>query len=140
MPNQGLQPGDTVVALAGVVQSVAALTGGVVGAVTTRLAKRSWMACGIAFIVGGVAGFALGFLLGRIFYRTAEGMVTVVRAGPASLPVTIRAGLVGSLPSAILVASAAVIIISAPAQSSLVTSLLIGLVLGVAFACCGSLL
>jgi hypothetical protein len=140
MPENPFHPGERVVELAGVVQSVAIFTGAVTGAATAWLAKRSWLVSGTSLLIGAVLGFAVGLLAARIFYHSAEGMTTVVRVGSGSLPSTIRAGLAGALPTALIVASAAVFVLSAPAQSAFTTSLLCGAIIGVTFACLSSLL
>ena len=93
MPDNPIQTGERVVELAAVVQSVAIFTGAVTGAVTARLAKRSWTVSGAAFFAGALIGFVAGLLAARILYRGADGMTSIVRVGSSSLPATIPAGL-----------------------------------------------
>ena len=140
MPDSPLQPGERVVELAGVVQSVAIFSGAVAASLTSWFAKRSWAVSGISFVVGAFVGFLVGMAAARVFYRTADGMTTIVRVGSSSLPATIRAGLAGGVLTALVVAAGSVLFLSAPAQSAFTTSLVCGAVIGVVFAFLGSVL
>jgi hypothetical protein len=91
---QGLNPGDRVVELASLAISAAVATGAVASAWILWLIKKSWVISAGALIAGGVIGFLVGQLVGRVFYRTG-GNTTVVKVGSAALPSTIPAGLAG---------------------------------------------
>ena len=139
MPDNPLQPGGRVVELAGLAQSAAIFAGAVAGAVITWFAKRAWTASLAAFVVGGVAGFAVGFVVARIFYRSTGGMTTIVRVGSSALPSAIGAGLAGAILSALVVAGLSVLLVSAQAQSAFTSALVCGALIGVVFACLASL-
>jgi hypothetical protein len=141
MPPQGLNPGDRVVELAALAVSAAVATGAVAGAWMVWLLKKSWVASAGSFIAGAVVGFAAGQLVGRILYRTAEGNTSVVKVGSASLSATIPAGLAGGITTAIAVGLLALLIFSARSQALSLFGVAIGcgVVLGVLFACLGSL-
>ncbi|MDX2111705.1 MAG: hypothetical protein SFY80_15845 [Verrucomicrobiota bacterium] len=141
MPPSDLNPGDRVVELAALVISAAVATGAVASAWILWLIKKSWMASAGALIAGAVVGFLVGQLLGRVLYHTG-GNTTVVKVGSASLLSTIRAGLAGGVVTALAVAILAVLIFSTSSQSSSLFCIAIGcgVVLGILFACLGSLL
>lgn len=128
------------VALAIVVQSVSLLVGAVAGTATTWLARRSWVASFVGFLLGGLVGSVTGPFLARLLYRTADGMTTIVRVGASSLPSTVGAGLAGGVATALAVAALTAILPSASRKPSWITSLGLGALLGVALACCSSLL
>lgn len=134
-----LQPGERVVELAGLAQSAAIFAGAVVGAITTWFSKRAWTASLAAFVVGGVAGFAVGFVVARIFYRNSGGMTTVVRVGSAALPSAFGASLTGAIFSALVIAGLSILLVSAQAQSAFTWALVCGALIGVMFACLASL-
>jgi hypothetical protein len=142
MPPQGLNPGDRVVELAALATSAAVATGAIAGAAIVWLIKKSWLASAGAFIAGAVLGFVVAQLLARVLYRTADGNTTIVKVGSASLPTTIPAGLAGGIATAIAVALIALLVFSARSQASSLFGVAIGcgVVLGILFACLGTLL
>ena len=141
MPPRGLNPGDRVVALAALAVSAAVATGAVAAAWIVWLIKTSWLASAGAFIAGAVVGFAVGQLVARLLYHTADGNTTVVKVGSASLSATIPAGLAGGVATAIAVGLLASLIFSARSQALSLFGVAIGcgVVLGALFACLGSL-
>ena len=140
MPPQGLNPGDRVLELAGLAVSAAVATGAVAAAWIVWLIKKSWLGSAGALIAGAVIGLAVGQLLARILYYPG-GSAIVVKVGRASLPSTIRAGLSGGVLTAIVVGLLALLIFSARSQARSLFKVAIdcGVVLGVLFACLGSL-
>lgn len=141
MPLSNLNPGDRVVELAALVISAAVATGAVASAWILRLIKKSLLVSAGALIAGAVVGFLVGQLVGIVLYRTG-GNTTVVKVGSASLSATIPAGLVGGVVTALAVAILALLIFSARSQASSLFGVAIGcgVVLGILFACLGSLL
>jgi hypothetical protein len=142
MPPSNLNPGDRVVELAALAVSAAVATGAVAGAWVVWLIKKSWLASAGAFIGGAVIGFAVGQLLVRILYRTADGKMTIVKVGSASLSATIPAGLAGGIATAIAIGLLASLLFSVRSQALSLFGVAIGcgLVLGILFACLGSLI
>jgi hypothetical protein len=142
MPPQGLNPGDRVVELAALVTSAAVATGAIAGAAIVWLIKKSWLASAGAFFVGAVFGFLLAQFVGRLLYHTAGGNTTVVKVGSASLQATIPAGLAGGLATGVAIALIAILIFSAKSQALTLVGVAAGcgIVLGILFACLGSLL
>jgi len=142
MPPLDLNPGDRVVELAALVTSAAIATGAVAGAAIVWLIKTSWLASAGAFVAGAVLGFVIAQFVGRLLYRTAAGNTTVVKVGSASLPATIQAGLAGGLITGVAIALVAVLLFSAKSQAVSLFGVAVGcgIVLGVLFACLGSLL
>jgi hypothetical protein len=142
MPPSNLNPGDRVVELAALAVSAAVATGAVAGAWVVWLIKKSWLASARAFIGGAVIGFAVSQLLVRILYRTADGKMTIVKVGSASLSATIPAGLAGGIATAIAIGLLASLLLSVRSQALSLFGVAIGcgLVLGILFACLGSLI
>ena len=142
MPPQGLNPGDRVVELAGLLQSTAVATGAVAGAWLLWLIKKSWVTSLGALAGGAALGFVVGHVLARILYRTAEGNTTIVKVGSASLPSTLPAGLAGGVATATALALLVLLIFGAKNQTLPLFAIAVGcgVVLGVLFACLGSLL
>ena len=141
MTPQGLNPGDRVVELAALATLAAVATGAVASAWILWLIKKSWLISAGALIAGGVVGFLVGQLVGRVLYHT-DGNTTVVKVGSASLSSTIPAGLAGGVVTALAVSVLAVLIFGAGSQASSLFGVAIGcgVVLGILFACLGSLL
>ena len=141
MPPQGLNPGDRVVELAGLAVSAAVITGAVAAAWILWLIRKSWVASAGALIGGAVVGFIVGQLVARVLYRTG-GNTTVVKVGSASLSSTLPAGLAGGIATAVVIGVLALLIFSARSQAMPVFGIAIGcgVVLGIFFACMGSLL
>jgi hypothetical protein len=141
MPPEGLNPGDRVVELAGLLHSAAIATGALAGAWLLWLIKKSWIVSVGALIGGAALGFVVAHVLARLLYRTAEGNTTVVKLGSASLTSTIPAGLAGGVTTAVAVGVLAVLIFGAKDQAWTLFSVSLGcgFVLGVLFACLGSL-
>jgi hypothetical protein len=142
MSPEGLNPGDRVVELAGLLLSAAIATGALTGAWLLWLIKKNWVASLGALLGGAALGFAVAHVLVRLHYRTAEGSTTVVKVGSASLTSTIPAGLAGGLATAVAVAVIAVFLFGAKSQAWTLFSISLGcgVVLGCLFACLGSLI
>jgi hypothetical protein len=141
MPPSNLNPGDRVVELAALVISAAVTTGAIASAWILWLIKKSPLASAGALIAGAVVGFLVGQLMGRVLYHTA-GNTVVVKVGSASLSSTIPAGLVGGVVTALAIGLLAVLIFNARSEASYLFGVAIacGVVLGIVFACLGSLL
>lgn len=141
MPPQGLNPGDRVVELAALLQSAAVATGALAGAWLLWFLKKSWVAALGALAGGAALGFVVGHILARALYRTAEGNTTIVKVGSASLPSTLPAGLAGGVATATTIALLALLIFGAKNQALPLFGIALGcgVVLGVLFACLGSL-
>jgi hypothetical protein len=142
MPPEGLNPGDRVVELAGLLHSAAIATGALTGAWLLWLIKKNWVASLGALVGGAALGFVVAHVLALLLYRTAEGNTTVVKVGSASLASTIPAGLAGGLAAAVAVAFIAVFLFGAKSQAWTLfsISLACGIVIGCLFSCLGSLL
>jgi len=141
MPPQGLNPGDRVVELAALAVSAAVATGAASAAWILWLIRKSWVVSAGALIGGAIVGFIVGQLVARILYRTG-GNTTIVKVGSASLLSTIPAGLAGGVAAAVVVGVFALLVFSARSQAMPVFGVAIGCgaVLGILFACLGSLL
>jgi hypothetical protein len=114
----------------------------VAGAWLLWLVKRSWLASAGAFVAGAAIGFVLAQAIARIFYRSSDGQMTVVKIGSASLTSTLPAGLAGGLVAALGVALIVLFAFHAQSQAVSLFSVAIGcgVILGVLFACLSSLI
>jgi hypothetical protein len=141
MPPQGLNPGDRVVELAALAVSAAVATGAIAAAWILWLIKKSWLISAGALIAGGVVGFLAGQLVGRVLYHH-NGNTVVVKVGSAGLASTIGAGVAGGVVTALLIGLLAILLFGAKTQASSAFGVAIGCgaVLGILFACLGSLL
>ena len=142
MPPEGLNPGDKVVELAGLLHSAAIATGALTGAWLLWLIKKSWLASLGALLGGAALGFLVAQALSHLLYRTAAGHTTVVKVGSASLSSTIPAGLAGGFTTAVAVVVIMVLAFGTRTKSLPLFSVPVccGVVVGVIFACLGSLL
>ena len=59
--------------------------------------------CGLAIVAGGILGFILGGVLGRIVFRAPPGQTVVMKVGRQSLGTAIGASLYGGLLVAALI-------------------------------------
>lgn len=73
MSDNSFKPGDSVVELAALVQSVAIHTGAVAGAFAGWTAKPSWIAAAVGLFTGGMLGLPVGWFVARCSYRTRNG-------------------------------------------------------------------
>lgn len=141
MPPHGLSPGDRVVDLAGLVRSAALGTGAVSAAWVTWLIRNSWLASLAALLLGAALGYIVAEVVSRVCYRRG-GNTTVVKVGRRSLVSTIPAALTGGIPTAIVVAFVATLLVGADGHAALWfgVSLVSSVALGVILACGASLL
>jgi hypothetical protein len=130
-----LQPGDRVIDLTSVARLSGVISGLVTGGLVTWLAtgEMGWtLALGV---IGGIAGWIAGRLLGRVRYMT-DGRRMVVKYGPSARQATTTAALSASLPVAILVWLGCLTILGGPAPSlatgaaCLLTGIVTGVLLG----------
>jgi hypothetical protein len=140
MTPQGLNPGDRVVDLAGLVRSAALSTGAVSAAWVVWLVRGSWFTSLAALLIGAAVGFLVAEIVSRARYRRGENTM-VVKVGRDSLGATLAAGLAGGVTTAIVVGCAAVLLFgTGSAALWFGVALTSGVVLGVIFASGSSLL
>ena len=141
LPPQTLSPGYRVVELGAVAQSAAVITGVVAGLWLMRLIGRSWLASGIAFAAGAALGFAVGNVVARTRYRSADGRTVVAKVGVGALGSAVPAGLAGALSTAVMIALLALVLFGAKVQAAslFAAALGCGAVIGPIVACLASL-
>lgn len=103
MSDATLNPGDKVVDLAGLARSSAMITGAITLPLALWMLEQNVVWIVAAFVAGGVFGFVLGALLGRMFFPAREGHVFVVKLGPGALALALKAGLNGGVCAGILI-------------------------------------
>lgn len=142
MPDDGLRPGERVVELAAVSVAAALVSGGTAGAWIGWILRQGWTDLALGCVAGAALGYGLGRMVARHFYRGDDGLTSVVRVGPQSLPATLRAGLTGGLLAATGIGVAAFLVPGAVAQAVpiLGAALACGALIGAGFACASSLL
>jgi len=135
MTEEPFQPGDRVIDLTSLARTAGWVSGLITGGLVTWLAS-SQPALAVAFgLIGAVAGWIVGRVVGRVRY-TAEGRRMVAKRGPAAMHVTITTALSASLPAAILVWLGCLTALGGPAPSlgtgtaCLAVGLLTGIFLG----------
>lgn len=114
MSDPTLLPGDKVVDLAGLLRSSAVQTGAVASAVSLWMLKHGVLWTVGALVLGGVAGFVLGALIGPLLFPARAGDIMVVKLGPGALGLALKAGLIGGLCAGILAGLAPPLILSQP--------------------------
>lgn len=142
MSGAGLKPGERVVELAAISVAAAVLAGAAAGAWIGWILRQGWIEPALGCVAGAALGYGLGQLVARHFYRTDDGLTSVVRVGKGSLPATLRAGLMGGVPAALAIGVLAFLVPGAMAQALpiLGAALACGVVLGAALASLSSLL
>lgn len=113
MSNATLNPGDKVIDLLGLVRSSAMVTGALTLPLALWILEQDVVWIGSAVVVGGVFGFLLGALLGRVFFAAPDGQVLVVKLGPGALSLALKAALNGGVCAGILIGLVAPLILSA---------------------------
>ena len=107
---EGLNPGDKVIALANAATTAAIVAGAVTGAVAVWLTKHKVLAS-IAGLIGGAAiGWCIGALIGRLLFPASSGNMMIAKWGPASLPLTLKVNIVASLFTSLAICGLMVII------------------------------
>lgn len=107
---EGLNPGDKVIALAAAATTAAIVAGAVTGAVAAWLTKHKALAS-IAGLIGGIAvGWCIGTLVGRLLFPASSGNTMIAKWGPASLPLTLKGNIVASLATSLVICGLTVII------------------------------
>lgn len=142
MPGAGFKPGERVIELAAVSVTAALVAGAAAGACVGWILKQGWMESALGCVAGAALGYGLGQLVARHFYRTDDGLTSVIRVGRGSLPATLRAGLMGGILAAVAIGVLAFLVPGAMPQALpiLGAALACGVVLGAGFACLSSLL
>ena len=106
----GLNPGDKVIALAAAATTAAIVAGAVSGAVAAWLAKHRALASVGGLLGGMVIGWCVGALMGRLLFPASSGNTMIAKWGPASLPLTIKGNIVASLAASLVICGLMVII------------------------------
>ena len=134
-----INPGDTVVELAALVNTTAMASGAVIAACLTYLAKHNGLASVAGFFSGAVVGFAVGQVVARIYYRSNENTL-IVKAGAGALATTIPAGLSDGVLSAFVVWFLAWFVFRHnPTMASIAITIGRSVVIGIGTACLSSL-
>ena len=131
MTHSELQPDDKVIELAALARSSAMITGAVLLEIAAWLIKLSFILCFAALVVGAVAGWLVGMIVGKCLYPAIAGRTVIVEAGRSALPATFKA----ALPSALLVSIGAGLgfcsMVTGPHLIFMAVAIGIGAVLGI---------
>lgn len=99
METPKLKSGDTVVPLGSLSTTVAILCGSINAGIVSWELESPWWGVVVALAIGGTIGSLIGKVIARILYSAPGDQVQVVKTGPASLPKTLVASLLGAIPA-----------------------------------------
>jgi hypothetical protein len=99
-----ISSGDRVVDLAAALRFAASFAGAIACAVSLWVIKKNILWALAALVLGGIGGFCIGLILGRVIFRAPSGQVVVVKLGPGTLAETLKANLIGACVSGLIVA------------------------------------
>jgi hypothetical protein len=135
-----LKSGDKVIALASVVRSVSLLSGGFsAGFVNWMVNYKFIIAAGYAF-AGDIVGYLVGYVISRLLFPASKGRVRVIRAGMPSLPLTLKAGIIGAAAASLLNTVLVNMITRSELTFAFIPSVGFSLLIGIVLACLVSLL
>lgn len=103
--NQNIVTGDRVIDLAASLRFAALVAGAISCAVALWIIKQNALWSIATLVVGGIAGFCIGFALCPLIFSTPPEQVTVVKLGPGALAKTLRGTLIGAVTSGVAVAA-----------------------------------
>jgi hypothetical protein len=137
----GIKPGDRLVELGGLAMTAGAVSGAAASGWIVWRMRDNWLTAIGAVIPGGVLGYVAARIVIEFVYHTADGRTHVARVGKGSLPATIRAGLIGSMTAAVVIAVIGLVLFGA---SDHVTTLIgipfgFGILCGVVLGCLSAL-
>ncbi|MFQ5586471.1 MAG: hypothetical protein ACE5GF_06590 [Thermodesulfobacteriota bacterium] len=133
MNETGLQSGDRVIALAAAVRTTSLVAGIAAGAITGWLSQHEIVLSAITALGGGVVGYIVGMIIGRVIFPATPGNVVVAKVGASSLPLTRKGGFPGAVIASVLVSVLVSLIMKNPAMAGMWPSLAAGIVIGVVF-------
>ena len=107
---EGLTSGDKVIVLADAAARSGLIAGAVAGGIAGWIAKHSIGLSMMAFFIGGFIGWLLGTVAGHIMFPERNGNVMVVKVGPSALPGLLKADIISSLVTAIVICGLMVLI------------------------------
>lgn len=136
---EGLKPGDMVVALASAARTAAIVAGVVAGAIAMWIARHKPVLSSVALLGGAVTGWIVGTLVGKIIFPATDGNVVVAKAGPASLPMTLKGNLVATLLTGIVVSILIVLLTKTDFKVIAPASIGAAVLVGIIFALLASL-
>lgn len=105
MTDPNLVSGERVVDLAASLRFAALVSGGISCAAALWILRQSVLWSLSALFVGGMAGFLIGVVAGRLVFPSSPGQVVVVKVGSGSLGATLRAGLLGAIAAGVITAA-----------------------------------
>ncbi len=101
-PSQ-LNPGDTVIPLAGHLVSASVFSGAINSSIVMWKYNHTWWLSLAAFIIGAILCWFIAKNIGKFVFPTEkEGDVFVVKAGASALPLTLKSAIIGSIVALII--------------------------------------
>jgi hypothetical protein len=137
---EGLNSGDSVIALAAAVRTAAFLAGIVTGGVSSWIVKHKLVITGAFVISGAITGWIVGTVVGKILFPAQAGHVMIVKTGPSSIPAIIKGDVIASLVTGMIICGLAMLFLKADIKDIALPSLCIPIVIGVVLALAASLL
>ena len=140
MDDRGLQSGDKVVDLAAATRTASVFAGFFAGVTTGWFSQHKIVDAGIAGLGGGVVGYIVARLLGRILCPAPPGKSVVAKLGISSLPLTLKGALPGAFFTSVSVKVVFSLVMANPIMPGMWSSLAVGIVVGIFSASLSSLL
>ena len=140
MNETGLQSGDRVIELASAVRTASLFAGIFAGAITGWLSQPKIVMSTMTAIGGGLFGYIVGMLIGRIIFPATSGNAMVAKVGLSSLLLTLKGGLPGAIVASVLASLIVSLILKNPIMTAIWPSLAAGIIVGIVFPCLSSLL
>lgn len=137
MDTPTLNSGDTVVPLGTLATTVAILCGAINAGLISWELESPWWGVVVAVAIGGALGSLIGKAITRMLYSAPGDQVQLVKVGPASLPKTLVASLLGAIAATALLGFgvAAILgglaLVKSIALISAVSAVLIGVLWGI---------
>ncbi len=97
MASPELNSGDTIVSLGSLSTTAAMLCGSINAGLVSWELESPWWGMVVAVAVGGTMGILIGKAVARMLYSAPGDQVLIVKAGPAGLPKTLAASLLGAI-------------------------------------------
>ncbi|MDF1745458.1 MAG: hypothetical protein P1V19_17300 [Gimesia sp.] len=95
-PSQ-LNPGDTVIPLAGLVVTTSIISGAINSSIIVWRYNQTWYFSLVAFFVGAILSWLIAKYIGLVVFPSQqEGTVFVVKSGVSALPLTLKASVIGA--------------------------------------------
>ena len=134
-----LERGDRVVDLAALCRSAGGFAGLFAIAIVVFFGLQSWMFTAVGALAGAVGGYIVGFVVGKLLFPSSGDRVFLVKHGPESIALSLRAALVSSFAVSMIAVLVAWVGFPAAVGIGIWVAGIAALAVGAVFACMASL-